>query len=151
MANLAPVLQALAHVPIIGEREDGNQEGQAGAGGMEWLKTLMAAGASKGEKAAEPFILASNLPPVPPRLVKRIQALEFTNMRDLLPDNMALAERAAQGVATRGHPLPEGDRLAADVGLRVPHVCGRGERGTPGSDEGAHRLHAHPHRGGTPQ
>lgn len=87
------MLQALAHVPIIGEREDGNQEGQAGAGGMEWLKTLMAAGASKGEKAAEPFILASNLPPVPPRLVKRIQALEFTNMRDLLPDNMALAER----------------------------------------------------------
>ena len=40
-----------------------------------------------------PFCLASCLPPVPAKLVKRIQALEFVEMRELLPDNMALAER----------------------------------------------------------
>ena len=37
--------------------------------------------------------MASSLPPVPPKLVKKIQALEFVEMRELLPDNMALADR----------------------------------------------------------
>ena len=40
-----------------------------------------------------PFCLASSLPPIPAKLVKRIQSLEFTEMRELLPDNMALTER----------------------------------------------------------
>ena len=42
---------------------------------------------------ALPFRLASCLPPIPAKLVKRIQALEFVEMRDLLLDNMALAEK----------------------------------------------------------
>ena len=40
-----------------------------------------------------PLILASCLPPVPARLVRRIQAFEFIEMRELLPDNIALSER----------------------------------------------------------
>ena len=40
-----------------------------------------------------PFTFASSFPPVPAKLVKRIQALEFVEMRELLPDNMALSAR----------------------------------------------------------
>ena len=43
----------------------------------------------------QPFTLASSFPPVPAKLVKRIQALEFVEMRELLPDNMALSARLA--------------------------------------------------------
>ena len=40
-----------------------------------------------------PFKLASSFPPIPAKLVRRVQALEFVEMRELLPDNIALAER----------------------------------------------------------
>ena len=48
-----------------------------------------------GEKAKDPppFILASNLPPILAKLVKKIQALEFVPMRELLQDNIQLSER----------------------------------------------------------
>ena len=39
-----------------------------------------------------PLMLASSLPPVPAKLVKRIRDLEFIEMRELLPDNIALSE-----------------------------------------------------------
>ena len=47
----------------------------------------------RGGLGTKPFEMASSLSPIPAKLVKRIQALEFVEMRDLLPDNMALAER----------------------------------------------------------
>ena len=40
-----------------------------------------------------PFLLSKSSPPVPGKLVARIQALQFVEMRELLPDNIALAER----------------------------------------------------------
>ena len=40
-----------------------------------------------------PFKLASSFPPIPAKLVRRVQAMEFVEMRELLPDNIALAER----------------------------------------------------------
>ena len=46
-----------------------------------------------GTTKDQPFTLASSFPPVPAKLVKRIQALEFVEMRELLPDNMALSAR----------------------------------------------------------
>ena len=39
------------------------------------------------------FSLASSFPPIPGKWVKKIQCLEFVEMRDLLPDNVALPER----------------------------------------------------------
>ena len=36
------------------------------------------------------FLLASSFAPVSPKLVKKIQKLEFVELRELLPDNMAL-------------------------------------------------------------
>ena len=45
--------------------------------------------------AALPFILSKVLPPVPSKIVGRIQSLQFVEMRELLPDNIALAERLA--------------------------------------------------------
>ena len=81
----SPILRALAHIPVIaGGGGDGDQQGLP-----DWLESL------RGEKLSEkpPFILASNLPLVPAKLVKEIQAMEFINMRELLPDNIALSER----------------------------------------------------------
>ena len=48
---------------------------------------------SKATAAPATFHLASSFPPIPGNLVRRIQSLEFVEMRDLLPDNIALAER----------------------------------------------------------
>lgn len=44
-------------------------------------------------QAERPFSLASSFPPIPAKLVKRIHQLEFVEMCDLLPDNLALAKR----------------------------------------------------------
>ena len=44
-------------------------------------------------QAESRFSLASSFAPIPNKLVKKIQALEFVEMRELLPDNIALAER----------------------------------------------------------
>ena len=55
---------------------------------------------------AEPFRLASCFPPVTAKLVRRIQALEFVDMRELLPDNMALAERLEALPARLGNSAP---------------------------------------------
>ena len=53
------------------------------------------------DDTSPPFHLASSLPPVPAKLVRRIQALEI---RELLPDNMALAERLEVLPLRLGHP-----------------------------------------------
>ena len=42
-----------------------------------------------------PFLLAKNCCPIPGKLVAKIQALQFVDMRELLPDNIALSERLA--------------------------------------------------------
>ena len=56
--------------------------------------------------------------PIPGKLVARIQALEYVDMQELLPDNLALAERLAalpQGLAP---PKPPGEReIAGDRAL----------------------------------
>ena len=41
----------------------------------------------------EQFIIAPSIPAIPGKLVRRIQALEFVDMKDLLPDNIALLEQ----------------------------------------------------------
>ena len=40
-----------------------------------------------------PFQLTGNHPPIPPKLVKKIQNMEFIEMWELLPDNLAHTER----------------------------------------------------------
>ena len=47
------------------------------------------------QKVPNPFRVASSIAPIPAKLVKKIQALEYVEMRELLPDNIALAERMA--------------------------------------------------------
>ena len=57
---------------------------------------------------ATPFKLANCLAPIPEKLVARIQALQFVEMRELLPDNVALAERLAALLQGLGpHKQPE--------------------------------------------
>ena len=56
---------------------------------------------------ATPFKLASCLTPVPAKLVSHIQALQFVDMRELLPDNVALSERLTTmhpGLGPHKHP-----------------------------------------------
>jgi hypothetical protein len=48
-------------------------------------------GSADPKPKAVPFKVASSIVPIPAKLVKRIQALEFVDTRELLPDNIALA------------------------------------------------------------
>lgn len=73
---------------------------------------------STGKQIKPPYKVANSIVPIPGRLVCRIQALEYVDMRELLPDNLALAERLAalpQGLAP---PKPPGEReIAGDKAL----------------------------------
>ena len=51
--------------------------------------------ASSPQLKLSTFKIASSIAPIPTKLVKKIQALEFIEMRELLPDNIALSERLA--------------------------------------------------------
>ena len=42
---------------------------------------------------ASPLILSSVLPPIPAKAVDRIRAGSFVDLKELLPDNMALLQR----------------------------------------------------------
>lgn len=67
--------------------------------------TPRAIGEVKHTKPA--YKVAGSIVPIPGKLVSRIQALEYVDMRELLPDNLALAERLAalpQGLAPSKHP-----------------------------------------------
>ena len=57
---------------------------------------------------ASPLILSSALPPIPAKVVDRISASSFVDLKELLPDNMALLQRlqetSAGSQATAGGP-----------------------------------------------
>ena len=56
------------------------------------------------------FFVASCFPPIPAKLVKKMQSLKFVEMRELLADNIELAERLeALPVAARGSNIPQRD------------------------------------------
>ena len=62
------------------------------------LSTLISKGSDKsanGDKPPAPFKIASSIVPILAKLVKKIQSLDFVEMRELLPDNIALTERLA--------------------------------------------------------
>ena len=67
----------------------------------------------------QPFTFASSFPPVPAKLVKRIQVLEFVEMRELLPDNMALSARLL------GPPSParQESYLQREIAGILPWTC----------------------------
>ncbi len=44
---------------------------------------------------SSPFLLSKNCCPVPGKIVANIESLQFVDMRELLPDNIALSERLA--------------------------------------------------------
>ena len=51
-------------------------------------------GTSGRSKREGHFSLAEHFPPVPPKLVQKIQAGEFVDLAELLPDNMEMVRRA---------------------------------------------------------
>ena len=59
-----------------------------------------------------PFKLANSIVSIPGKLVKRIKALEFVKTRELLPDNIAMAERLATLPLGLAPPKPVTDMLA---------------------------------------
>ena len=81
---------------------------------MPAVQSLMPSAPStpSSTKAAhpQPFILSKASPPVPAKLVAKVQALQFVDMRELLPDNMALLERSSvlpQGTAPPSNSSPK--------------------------------------------
>ena len=94
---------------------------------------------------AVPFKVASNIVPIPAKLVKRIQALEFVDMRELLLDNIALAERLAALPPGLAPPKPPGEReIRGDRALVTCNLCRHRGSGTPracGRHAGVHAPH----------
>ena len=62
------------------------------------------------KEAAEQFKVANSISPIPAKLVKRIRALEFVEMRELLPDNIAMTERLAALPSGIAHNKPPSER-----------------------------------------
>ena len=86
--------------------------------GVEKPPALSLPGGSSTILAAEPsqFRLASAFAPIPSKLVKRIQKLEFIELRELLPDNIALAEKL-ESLPTHSHMVksPEQREISSIV------------------------------------
>ena len=86
------------------------------AGNMLGLTTTSASTTTKPTGTTEPkpkqapYRVANSIVPIPGKLVKRIQALEYVDMWDLLPDNIALAERLAALPSGLAPPKPPGER-----------------------------------------
>ncbi len=58
--------------------------------------------------------------PIPAKLVRRIQALEFVEMRELLPDNMPFAERLEALPVRLGQPAKRAEQreIYGEIGSR---------------------------------
>ena len=67
-------------------------------------------GTTEPKQKQAPYRVANSIVPIPGKLVKRIQALEYVDMRDLLPDNIALAERLAALPSGLAPPKSPGER-----------------------------------------
>jgi hypothetical protein len=67
-------------------------------------------GTTEPKPKQAPYRVANSIVPIPGKLVRRIQALEYVDMRDLLPDNIALAERLAALPSGLAPPKPPGER-----------------------------------------
>ena len=96
-----------------------------------------------------PFHLASSFSPIPGKLVRRIQALEFVEMRDLLLDNIALAERL-EALPTHRSPAkaPETREVGA-LGNSVLHLHRGGSSSAPGACQRHASLHVPSSTGGS--
>ena len=69
--------QSLAHVPLLlsGDLDDSSP-------------AVVAQDIGQSTATSSPFFLSEAYGPVPDKPVKKIQALEFVDMADLLPDNL---------------------------------------------------------------
>ena len=92
-----PDQQAIAHVPLM----------RAGNQAVPLTDNFPQ---EAGEAVAAPFFLSQAFGPVPEKLVKRIQALDFIDMADLLPDNLELKRRGDNST----------DKEASNTGKRRP-------------------------------
>ena len=65
-----------------------------------------------------PLKMVSSIAPIPAKLAKKIRALEFVEMRELLPDNIAMAERLAALPSSVTHAKPPSEQ---DIGGDLSH------------------------------
>ena len=80
-----PGPSALAHVPVSGNIE---AAGMAQGGTAPW------AGSPVSSQRPSEFLPRETFPPIPGKLVKNIQAEEYVDLSELLPDNVELLRRA---------------------------------------------------------
>ena len=83
---------------------------------IEALATQLAAPRSSAPplKSQLPILLSPALPPIPARVVEKIRAGAFVEMRELLPDNVALLQRL-QETSLPGHPPPANPSRLRDI------------------------------------
>ncbi len=83
-------------VPVFG---GGDEDTGSTVADVGILASGGGAGGGAKEASEPPFILSDGLPPVPPKLVKKIQRGDYVDMAELFRDNMELGRR---------HPLDAG-------------------------------------------
>ena len=82
---------ALEHAPLLDEAGETTPGMQANA-----VSHRASPGGTSGRSKREGhFSLTEHFPPVPPKLVQKIQAGEFVDLAELLPDNMEMVRRAS--------------------------------------------------------
>ena len=74
--------------------------------------TATLATGAKSNASTTPLILSSSLPPVPAKLVEKIQLGQFVDFKELLIDNITLLQRLQElGPTQANHPLLTGSKL----------------------------------------
>ena len=89
--------------------------------GLDWeISPCQPLGDEKAHSAHQPFLLSAGLALIPPRLVAKIQKLEFVDMAELLRDNLEVQRRAAsQGQLLRQVATDGGISQIYSAGSRV--------------------------------
>ncbi len=76
-------------VPVFGGGDEGAEYTVTDVGAL----TLGGEAKEASAISEPPFILSEGLPPIPPKLVKKIQKGDYVDMAELLRDNMELGRR----------------------------------------------------------
>ena len=71
-------------------------------------------------------MLTSSFPPIPAKLVASIQSLQFVELKELLPDNIAVCEQGVLTPSARGHdhPLKQRGVLHPNLGFCLLYLRG---------------------------
>ena len=93
-------------LPTFGEEHPPEDKGSKEGGG---------APSGSSVKSATPFIMGASLPPIPAKLVTKIQKREFVEIAELLRDNIEAERRRTKDGGTGGYTSSQSRREVPDI------------------------------------